>query len=300
MELEEHSARIVSRSSFNRSSTLTAQVEQDTKPGIIIDEEDLRKQLSMMNCLLNSRIEVGFESNSEILDEDVNMYLCSLLESFKTSPCGSIKNEVVSAADFDVFALSSQAASDRERFIIYKTNADCLLMSATLFPGLLESITTHRTIRRMSEKEMLERAATYYALASSYVQKCKRARSALAKALLKLSRYIDKYSEILINLAVKNFKLMRQLSPGEEYHLSLSVESMKHEQEVVELTDRFLDAYGEWMKAGTKESRARVVKLAGRLRKLKPDFKFKLPKEPPNSEHAKGIGTSKSKLRKAA
>ena len=185
------------------------------------------------------------------------MYLCSLLESFKTSPTGSIQKELVSAADFSVFASVTQASSDRERFIIYKTNADCLLMSATLFPGLLESITTHRTVKRLSEKEMLERAATYYSLASSYIQKCKKARSATGRALLKLSRYIEKYAEILTNVALKNLKLVRRLSPGEEYHLTRSMESLKHEQLVAEVTDRFLEAYTAWQKSGTEEERER-------------------------------------------
>ena len=238
----------------------------------------------MINCLLNSRIEVGYESNSEILDEDVNMYLCSLLESFKSSPLGSLRRELTSATDFDVFARVSQANSDRERFIIYKTNADCLLMSATVFPGLLESITTHRTVRRLSEREMLERAATYYSLASSYVQKCKKARSATGRALLKLSRYIEKYAEILTNVSLKNLKLVRRLSPGEEYHLTRSVESIKHEQEVEKVTDQFLEVYAAWMKTGAEDTRAELRKLASRLRKLTPDFKFRLPRKPKTSE----------------
>ncbi|MCD4690752.1 hypothetical protein K8S17_04750, partial [bacterium] len=35
----------------------------------------------MLNCLLHSRIHTGIESNSDVYDEDVNVYLAHLLNS---------------------------------------------------------------------------------------------------------------------------------------------------------------------------------------------------------------------------
>ena len=88
----------------------------------------------MINCLLYSRMETGLVSNQDFYDEDVNVYLAHLLHSFinpeyvEQSQASSSRSTTPTCS-----AASSNSSDARLKYLIYKTNADFLLVSIGIF-----------------------------------------------------------------------------------------------------------------------------------------------------------------------
>src|SRR2546430_15983052 len=87
----------------------------------------------MMNCILYSRIETGLESNGGGYDEDVNVYLAHLLQSFGDPAYVDNSRKYLSKYDAEVFQRLATCSDARLKYMIYKTNADFLLVSVGIF-----------------------------------------------------------------------------------------------------------------------------------------------------------------------
>ena len=91
--------------------------------------------------------------------------------------------------------------------------------------------------------------------------------------LEKLSERFEMYVKILSHMRVAYFNLVRRLSDGEMYHLQRAVQEVEEQVETHGL-DRFLDAYGNWLRTGTETDRGRVNRLGEELGKADPAFRF--------------------------
>src|SRR5262245_29828658 len=87
----------------------------------------------MINCLLYSRMETGLVSNQDFYDEDVNVYLAHLLHSFINPEYVEQSKKFLSKYDTDVFRRLANSSDARLKYLIYKTNADFLLVSIGIF-----------------------------------------------------------------------------------------------------------------------------------------------------------------------
>ncbi len=66
----------------------------------------------MLNCLLHSRVNIGIESNSEVYDEDVNVYLAHLLNSHIDPRYLLRASSYISQTDADVVANIGRSFDD--------------------------------------------------------------------------------------------------------------------------------------------------------------------------------------------
>jgi hypothetical protein len=80
----------------------------------------------MLNALLQSRIEIDAETTD---DEDVNVYLASLLHSRLDN---SSENDRLSSYDFDI-ARMAEKSNPRDRYRLYRSNADQAMVAASVF-----------------------------------------------------------------------------------------------------------------------------------------------------------------------
>jgi len=240
----------------------------------------------MMRCLLCSRIETGLCSNEAGYDEDVNIYVAHLLNSFSDPRYLAESRKYLSKYDTEVFERLAHSDDARLKYTIYKANADFLLISIGIFenPGAMLSgrapagrAKGGRAWLEPTEEAYVGKGKTYYHFAYTYAQQVHRRSTAVSDVLEKLSLGFDKYTKILSHLRGEYFNLVEALSQGEVYHLERSVDKEGAKTEARQKIDEFLDVYSEWMKTGTDEARERMGNVIAEIRALDPEFRFRLP-----------------------
>jgi len=228
----------------------------------------------MMNCLLYSRIESGFPSNDEYLDEDVNVYLANLLtETVGPGPrsgCG----RSLAGDDATLFQQIRTIESPRQKYMLYKIHADNLLISLGIFGNPKGSRVNSTPYMAMSENSYMGRGKTYYSLAQSYAVETHRRHTAVADVLGKLSRGFEKYVTILSHLRSDYFNLHHRMTDGELYHLESSLDIEEHREELKNLYDRFLDLYSSYRKKKTPELKEKLAEVSSRIRSIDHSFNF--------------------------
>jgi hypothetical protein len=235
----------------------------------------------MLNCLLHSRIHTGIESNTDVYDEDVNVYLAHLLNS-QIDPANIERaGRYIAASDDELFRLAESALSDRERYLIYKTNADYLLLSIAVFDTVDRGHTHLPAVLHTPRQVFIARAATYYAQAASYACKLHRSPNGVARVLQKLSDGFENYVRILAYMRGQYLGLLTRYSPGELFHLDRQIDEIRRGETIEQIRNEFLEAYSAWMKpkAGRKrdELREELLRHAQRLSEIDPTFDFRLP-----------------------
>ena len=244
----------------------------------------------MINCLLYSRMETGLVSNQEYYDEDVNVYLAHLLHSFINPEYVEQSKKFLSRYDTDVFRRLAHSSDSRLKYLIYKTNADFLLISIGIFDNPLGP-SASRGKAQPSEEAYIGRGKTYYHFAYSYAQQVHRKNAGVADVLEKLSVGFEKYLRILSHMRGEYMDLMKRFSQGEVYHLERSIanpprgehlERSIDEDSQKELLrvkqDELLELYSAWKSQPSPETEESLERVVSEIRRLNPSFKFQLPK----------------------
>lgn len=250
-------------------------------PRHYVDLKDSSRDLQptyyfMINCLLYSRMETGLVSNQDGYDEDVNVYLAHLLHSFINPEFVEQSRRFLSRYDTDVFRRLSNSTDARLKYMIYKTNADFLLVSIGLFDNPMVPDALRRT--PPSEEAYVGRGKTYYHFAYSYAQQVHRKNAGVAEVLEKLSVGFEKYLRILSHMRGEYLDLMKRLSQGEVYHLERSVDEHAQQEMLRLKQDELLELYSKWQSQPSDAAREDLERLVGEIRQLDPEFKFEIPK----------------------
>ncbi len=236
----------------------------------------------MVNCLLYSRMEVGIPSNEDGFDEDVNVYIANLLESFMDPKYVEKSRRVLSKYDTEIFSRLSKSTDARLKYTIYKTNADFLLISIGIFDNPRAGVSPSRRNRTdPSEEAYMGRGKTYYQFAYSYSQLIHGKGSAISEVLEKLSTGFDKYIQILTYMRGEYLDLVRRLTNGEVYHLERIVNQEMRNQAIRAKQDELLDSYSKWMKEPSPELEAEIKKKIAEVKEMDPSFNFPWPPKIP-------------------
>ena len=226
----------------------------------------------MLNCLLHSRVHTGIESNSEVYDEDVNVYLAHLLNSHIDPKHLARIADRIAAHDAELFRMIADCGDDRQRYELYRSNADFLLMSVAVFDAFEPRHWFH-----VRKDVYVARAAAYYGLAASYATKLGRRTTPMADTLMKLSEGIDRYVRILFYMRGQYLDFIKRYSDGEIFHLERSVDEVRRQEIIEERRNEFLDIYQAWLKTGGCELKKQLAKSARLLEEVDPTFSFDLP-----------------------
>jgi len=240
--------------------------------------------LFMMKCLLYSRMETGLVSNKDYYDEDVNVYIAHLLNSFINPEYVERARTFLSRYDTEVFRRLAGSTDARLKYTLYKTNADFLLVSLGIFDhpevvpeAKLEDAPRGRPHERPTEEAFIGRGRTYYRFAYTFSQQVHGRSAAVSEVLEKLSLGFDKYLRILSHMRGEYLNLLRSLSQGEIYHLERTVNQAAIEQDVRRKQDELLDLYLEWKKTRNPDLRARIESTQEEIRRVLPGFRFEVP-----------------------
>lgn len=230
----------------------------------------------MMNCLLYSRMESGFPSNDEYLDEDVNVYLASLLTGTIHGDGEGTSTLYLASCDSSLFDLVRTIENPRTKYNIYKTNADRLIIALGIFGNPRLGRLNSAPHMAASERSYIGRGKAYYSLAESYAVETCRRHTAIADVLGKLSRGFEKYVKILSLVRSEYFDFCHRISDGELYHLEKSIDGVEQKERLKELYDEFLDLYSAYGESGSAAAKRRVEEACRRIREIDPSFRFEL------------------------
>jgi hypothetical protein len=234
----------------------------------------------MMRSLLHSRIDTGMLSDTDGEEEDVNVYLAHLLQSFSDPVYLESAKPYLHRYDHEVFGRLSLSTDARLKYKIYKTNADFLLVSIGVFDNPSQALLNQvpgwsaSSPHGPTEEATMGRGRTYYQFAYEYSQLLSQRHPAITEVLEKLARGFDRYTQILAHLRGEYLDLVHQLSEGEIYHLERSVNREQNREALRERQDAFLDAYATWRRTGREEDQAKMNEAGESLRELDPDFHF--------------------------
>lgn len=230
----------------------------------------------MMNCLLYSRMESGHPSNDEFFDEDVNVYLASLLTAHIDPERREHISRYLAPYDLNLFERVSAADSPRTKYMIYKTNADALLLATGIFRNARRRRPNSAVHMKASAEVFIGRGKAYYALAQSYAIETFRRSTGVSEVLGKLSRGFEKYVKILSLMRGQYLNLYKRFSGGELFHLESSVSTIDSKDRLKELHDDFLDAYSVYTKDKKTAHRNHLEKLASDIKRIDPGFSFEI------------------------
>jgi hypothetical protein len=254
---------------------------------LFVDMKDDTRRLRpsyvfMMRCLLYSRLETGNETGTDVPDEDVNVYLAHLLQSFSDPDYVEGARPYLHRYDHEVFKRLERSTDARLKYVIYKTNADFLLVSIGVFdnPGqwLAHRLPQVQPMKprtgEPSEEASMGRGKTYYHFAWSYSQQVNRGHPGITEVLEKLSVGFDRYIRVLSHMRGEYLDLMKALSTGEIYHLERNVNKEQERQQLKESQDAFLDSWLAWRRSGSAESLEELRRHAAAIRAVDPEFQF--------------------------
>jgi hypothetical protein len=230
----------------------------------------------MINCLLYSRMETGLVSNQDFYDEDVNVYLAHLLHSFINPEYVEQSRKFLSKYDTDVFRRLATSSDAPLKYLIYKTNADFLLISIGIFDNPAASTGGRRA--QPSEEAYIGRGKTYYHFAYSYSQQMHRKNAGISEVLEKLSLGFEKYIRILSHMRGEYLDLIQRLSNGEVYHLERSVDEHSRQELLRVKQDELLELYSRWKSEPSPETEESLERVVSEIRQINPEFKFELPR----------------------
>jgi hypothetical protein len=230
--------------------------------------------LFMMHCLLYSRIDTGLLSKKDRYDEDVDVYLAQLLNSFIKPEYVDRAKKSLSKYDAEVFRRLSKSTDARVKYTIYKTNLDFLLVSVGIFDNPSAILGKPKAKSQPSEEASIGRGKAYYHFAYSFSQQVHKKNPAVSEVIEKLSVGFDRYARILSHLRGEYVDIMKRLSKGEIYHLERTVDAEGKKDLLKQKQNMLLDIYSEWKKTGAQHLQRRLNKVVEEIRTLDPSFNF--------------------------
>lgn len=172
----------------------------------------------MIESLLKSRQSAGLETGCHRPDEDVNMYLASLLCRY--AECAEVHADYIVPYETDLHARVSEARECRAKYRIYRHNADHLLLSLGLFGNAgLRSERENSFAWSPDRNTVIGRGKSYYGMASTYATRLSAGNRGLDEVMAKLEIGFEDYLTILETLRAEQFNLRQIFTIGEWYHL---------------------------------------------------------------------------------
>jgi hypothetical protein len=228
----------------------------------------------MMDNLLECRKESGFPSNTGVFDEDVNVYLASLLTSHVFGTAAGPTAGMIISFDIPLFEAASNEIDPRKRFNIYRANADHLLLRLGVFnnpEGRRPGSAKHMALTRDA---WIGRCKAYYRLAWACAAETFRRPTAIGDIMEKLSDGLERYIGVLCMMRSSALNMIPRISSGEMYHLERGVLEKDREKELAAMYDCFLDAWAAYRRSGLLDDREKLEMACRELRRTDPSFSF--------------------------
>jgi hypothetical protein len=230
-----------------------------------------------INALISARLDTGFRSNVFCMDEDVNVYLASLLSNFSSDEYTAGVSKYVCLYESDLIARQEVSYDLRERFNLYKNTADYLTVMIGIFKGINKNLPQYKSMIRLDNDVYISRARSYYAQAAEYSVKLKRGVNGTSEVLRKISENFMVYLNILYHMREKYFQFVEKFSDGEWFHFvhkNIIHRKGVNSKVYVELMDDFLARVSAWKKDRSPEDKDMIRIMCAELKRLNPEFHY--------------------------
>jgi hypothetical protein len=226
----------------------------------------------LLDCLLKSRIGTHHESNTEIYDEDVNIYLVNLLYEYMDPEYLHHIEKYLYKFDCEIAEQVSEHHDKIFNYFIYKTNADYYLLFLTLFGKLTSDHVP--LLFRIPRENFAGRAQAYYAFAAEYNKEIHHKKTAVSDILIKLSRFFPVYVDILEYAKTNYFHFKSGFSDGEWFHLTKEANQKADHSLFKQKLDELLKLCLAYPKTQKTEDKEKIKLLAEELHAFDPTFHF--------------------------
>ena len=229
----------------------------------------------IVSILLKSRIACG-KSDDQKYRDDVDVYIASLLLSL-TDPKAQERNiKYIFMTDAELVTKIENCRDNFVKYLIYKTNADNIIMSLSMFDIFHLRDKRGRVSNPQRYRAFQGRGKIYYELASTYHHKVYRKQTGICDALDKLSEDFEEYLEIMIKMKREFFSFFDQMCDTKFDGFLDSLKQYAHELIIEKKTDQFLDAYSAWKKKHTRQNEKCLKDAVRELEIISPSFTFDL------------------------
>jgi hypothetical protein len=228
----------------------------------------------MMNNLLHSRMEAGFPSNDACFDEDVNVYLASLLTSFIFPRSDDDGARGLLPGDASLFEAAEAASGTREKYQMYRRSADRILISLGIFKNARLNRPHSVPHLALPDAAYIGRGKSYYAIARAYAAQVYRRNTAIGDILGKLSDNFERYLGVLSLMGGEHLNIFKQLSAGELFHLESAPHPEETSTDLSTRYDRFLDLYSNYLKERSSRTKETLIEAVREIRAIDPSFEF--------------------------
>lgn len=236
----------------------------------------------VLDSLLRSRIDCGFESNTGRYDEDVNVYLVELLSGLMHCP-GFAAADAQGAVD--VFQRVRDVQNPRLKSRVYRASADHLLVSTGLFVDTPYVAREGRRDFDAGARDRIGRGKEYYHWAALFQERAPAGSKVFARILQLLSEDFERWVDVLFHMRGEYFHLYERLRDESFAALAAAAPATAAAPEdapppadaATAARDDFLDAYWSWHHEPSAAARTRLESAVARLREADPTFRFDLP-----------------------
>lgn len=174
----------------------------------------------MIEALLRSRQSAGLETGIHRPDEDVNMYLATLLCRYAETTADAVHGDLIVPYESDLYERVRAASECRTKYLIYRHNADHLLISLGLFGNAWLRDPRENAFPWTPDREkVIGRGKSYYGMAATYATRLDEGKRGLDDVMAKLDVGFEDYLKILETLRSEHFNLRQIFTVGEWYHL---------------------------------------------------------------------------------
>ncbi len=227
----------------------------------------------LLGAIIKSRHDGNFPSNYYTFDEDVNVYLAHLLFAVALPEYHEMATPYLSMDTSDILNWVRSTQDRTIRYLIFKVNADHILLHSGIFDDLL-SRGPRQKIYRRSERHYQELAKLYYDQAASYHKRIHRRRTGVVDVLLKLSHYFEAYQSLLRLVKRDYFDFVHSFRDQAFSHFVREINQFEKRSDANKSMDQFLDLYSEWLRTRNPELELKIRQVVEDLKRLDPRFRF--------------------------
>jgi hypothetical protein len=178
-----------------------------------------------MEALLRSREKAGLETGIHRPDEDVNMYMAGLLCRYADAAANGPYAMII-PYEFELFEQIQEVSQTRAKFLIYRHNADHLLVTIGVFGNAWWKSPRQSAFHwAPTREESIARGKQYYSKAATYASRLEEKRKGIDELFNKMVLGFEEYVQILEILRSEYFNLVKGFSSGEWFHLCREIAS---------------------------------------------------------------------------
>lgn len=226
----------------------------------------------LLGAIIKCREEAGLPSNSQVFDEDVNVYLAHLLFAFSLPEYHEMAAPYLTSENSDLLRWINATEDKALRYFIFKVNADNLLVHSSIFDDLGRK--SRRQIFKHPQGHYHELAKMYYGEAATYHNRIYRKKTGVGDVLHKISEHYDMYHRLLKDVRREYFGFMNNFRDQAFHYFMKNIKDFENEIKKKEKLDEFLDLYSRWRQSKEKMLELQVRQVIKELQRLDPNFKF--------------------------